>query len=294
MLISCPKCSSVYNLTNQNIPFEGKKFKCAECGNIWTVYPKDLKDVKIENQTENQVKAQIIRPAAAVDETQADIDAMFNRLSQDTKGLFSNYQTDSGSVWGRIWRKIQVFFTPVMLSCSILFIIFCFTFYIGYYNRYEIVGYVPKLEDFYNKLELESIYAGRDVEFQNVKVNDLEKGGKHYVEVTGQIYNKGKLSSQILPIKATMRNPEGELETEQTHFLTLKRLGPDFSAMFRILLDNKTTSAKKLTLSFDTEIIENMKREAEEAERARKEAAKVQKAKGSSFMFGLNKGMDKF
>ncbi|MEE6208356.1 MAG: hypothetical protein VZR95_09920, partial [Alphaproteobacteria bacterium] len=197
-------------------------------------------------------------------------------------------------IGGRIWRKIHVFFTPVMLVCTILLIIFGFTIYIGYYNRYEIVGIVPKLEDFYDKLELESIYAGRNVKFQNVKINDLEKGGKHYVEVTGFIYNEGTLSSQILPIKATMRTLDGEIETETSQFLTLKRLGPDFGAMFRILLDNKTTGAKKLTLTFDTEIIERMKREAEEAEKAKKEAEKVQKAKGSSFMFGMNKGMDKF
>lgn len=290
MLISCPKCSSVYNVINNRIPFEGKKFKCSECGHIWAVYPKDLKELELENQ----VKSQMIRPAAALEETQDDINAMFDRLSEDTKGLFSNYKADRGGILGRIVRKIHVFFTPVMLVCTILLVIFCFTVYIGYYNRYEIVGFVPKLEDFYNKVELESIYAGRDVKFQNVKVNDLEKGGKHYIEITGVIHNEGDLSSQILPIKATMTNLNGEVEAETSHFLTLKRLGPDFSAMFRILLDNKTTVAKKLTLTFDTEIIERMKREAEEAEKAKKEAEKTQKAKGASFMFGMNKGMDKF
>ncbi|MBO6290604.1 MAG: zinc-ribbon domain-containing protein [Alphaproteobacteria bacterium] len=290
MLISCPKCSSVFNVINNRIPFEGKKFKCSECGHIWTVYPKDLKELEVENQ----IKSQIIRPAAALEETQDDINAMFDRLSEDTKGLFSNYKADRGGFLERIMRKIHVFFTPVMLSCSILFVIFCFTLYIGYHNRYEIVGFIPKLEDFYNKLELESIYAGRDVKFQNVKITDLEKSGKHYVEVTGVIHNEGKFSSQILPIKATMTNLSGEVEAETSHFLTLKRLGPDFSAMFRILLDNKTTVAKKITLTFDTEIIARMKREAEEAEKARKEAEEAKKAKGSSFMFGLNKGMDKF
>ena len=50
MLISCPKCSSVYNLADSYVPESGKKFKCAECGNIWVVYPRDLKDVIPENK----------------------------------------------------------------------------------------------------------------------------------------------------------------------------------------------------------------------------------------------------
>ena len=41
MLISCPKCSSVYDISNKKIPAGGKKFKCAECDNIWVVYPQD-------------------------------------------------------------------------------------------------------------------------------------------------------------------------------------------------------------------------------------------------------------
>lgn len=290
MLISCPKCSSVYNLSDSHIPSDGKKFKCAECGNVWTVYPHDLKDV----MPEARVKSQIIRPAAAFEETQDDIEAMFNRLSQDTKGLFNNYTGNKGSLWGRIWRKIQVFFSPVMLICSILLVIFYFTLYIGYHNRYEIVGLIPKMEDFYNKIGLESIYAGRNIKFRNVLVNSIDKNGQHYVEISGLLRNEGKYNSQILPIKITMTDLDGNIEIETNQFLTLKRLDSNFSAMFRILLDNKTTEAKKVILTLDTEILEKMKREAEEAERARIEAEKTKKAKGSGFMFGLDKGMDKF
>ena len=77
MLISCPKCNSVYNLLNNRIPFDGKKFRCSQCGHVWTVYPKDVKDI----EPENMVRSQIIRPAAVFDENLDDINAMFERLS---------------------------------------------------------------------------------------------------------------------------------------------------------------------------------------------------------------------
>lgn len=287
MLISCPKCNSVYNLLNNHIPFSGKKFRCSQCGHVWTVYPKDVKDI----EPENMVKSQIIRPAAVFDENSEDINAMFDRLSQDTKGLFSNYQADSGGFWGRLRRKLQVFFSPTMTVCSILLIIFIFTIYIGYRNRYEIVGIMPKLEDFYNKIDLESIYAGRDVKFENVKIRDLDKNGKHYVEISGIIRNTGKLSSQILPIKAVMVNSNGEKEGEKTQVLTLKRLGPDFSAMFRILFNNKTTLGKKLSLTFDNEYYEKLKIEKAIEEEKKEKEEKIRKP---GFSFGMNKGLDRF
>ena len=287
MLISCPKCNSVYNLLNNHIPFSGKKFICSQCGHVWTVYPKDVKDI----EPENMVKSQIIRPAAVFDENSEDINAMFDRLSQDTKGLFSNYQADSGGFWGRLRRKLQVFFSPTMTVCSILLIIFIFTIYIGYRNRYEIVGIMPKLEDFYNKIDLESIYAGRDVKFENVKIRDLDKNGKHYVEISGIIRNTCKLSSQILPIKAVMINSNGDKEGEKTQVLTLKRLGPDFSAMFRILFNNKTTLGKKLSLTFDNEYYEKLKIEKAIEEEKKEKEEKIRKP---GFSFGMNKGLDSF
>ena len=39
MLISCPKCNAVYQVPENQIPADGKKFKCAECGEIWFVRP---------------------------------------------------------------------------------------------------------------------------------------------------------------------------------------------------------------------------------------------------------------
>lgn len=290
MLISCPKCNAVYVVSESQIPESGKKFKCAECGKVWDVKPEDLRNMEPENQ---EIKSQIVRPAAAYDNDEADLQEMFARMSQDTKGLFTNAK-EVGGYWGRMWRKIQVFFSPIMLNCTILLFIFGFTWYIAYYNRYEIVGLVPRLKDFYDKINLESIYAGKDVVFKNVYVRNIERRGKHFVEISGLLYNQGTLKSQILPIKAVMTNLNGEVEAEATKILTLKELSPEFSAVFRIVLDNKTTEAKKVSLTFDSQYYENIRR-AEEAARAAEEAKrKEREKKNKSFNFGMDKGFDNF
>ena len=286
MLISCPKCNAVYQVAAESIAPEGKRFKCAECDNVWTVYPEDAQNLDPEVPEVPHIQTQI-RPNMTLPQVEVkkeavkekplpkeepkpqpkpepapvsqrstnpddDLKEMFQRLQRDTKGLFNNeaprVQEDK---YATIKRKAQLIFSPMMINCSIALFIILATLFIGYKNRYEIVGYIPVLEDFYDKLDMESIYAGRDIVFQDVEVKHTERKGQHFIEIYGQIYNKSKLKSQILPIKATMRNMQGEIAAETTKVLTMRTLEPKFSSIFLIVLENKTADAKQITLTFD-------------------------------------------
>ena len=96
MLISCPKCNAVYQVPENQIPADGKKFKCAECGEIWFVRPQakpketvvplaSVVSKTAEQPAKIQINPQIISTEAAKND---DLEKMFNRLSKDTKGLF--------------------------------------------------------------------------------------------------------------------------------------------------------------------------------------------------------------
>lgn len=246
MLISCPKCNAVYMVTEKQIPQDGKKFKCAECGRVWTVMPEDLKNIEPES---GQIKTQLVRPASSYEMDESDIEDMFNRLSRDTKGLFNN-ASSADSVWERFRRKWQVFLSPVTRNSLLLTVIIASFLYISYAYRYEFVHYVPQLEYFYNKIELESIYKGRNVVFKNVNTRNITRSGKHFVEISGLVYNQGEMKSALLPIKAVMKKENGEIVSETVKTLTLDRLNPDFGAVFRIVMPNDTPESKKVLLSF--------------------------------------------
>ena len=135
MLISCPKCNAVYQIPDGKIPANGKKFKCAECGEVWTVRPQDVKGVKTEEKTaqvpssasvaaaflpqaENSnphVKPQIISPQTTQN---SDVENMFNRLSQDTKGLFNN-NTSSNTNTNNGWRPCPVYLSVMSVKISL-------------------------------------------------------------------------------------------------------------------------------------------------------------------------------
>lgn len=267
MLISCPKCNAVYQIPDGKIPAEGKKFKCAECSEVWTVRPQDVKGVKTEEktaqvpssasvaaafspQTENSnphVKPQIISPQTTQN---SDVENMFNRLSQDTKGLFNNNaSSDTGAE--RWKRRFIMFFSPFMVNCCLLILIFAFTIYIGYTNRFYLVSNIPQLENFYKKIGINSLLKGRGLVFQNLQSRYVERQGKFFVEVSGSIYNESDMKSLVMPIKAELYNAEGEKLSETIKVLTLDRLEPNFSAVFRILLPDTGLEDKIINLSFD-------------------------------------------
>lgn len=261
MLISCPKCSAVYQVPDGQIPADGKKFKCAECGEVWFVRPivetKEEKPapvaVPVKNQDVSretaQVKSQVVRPEITQED---DLAQMFNRLSQDTKGLFGDKEQKS-SLWSRLKRKLTLLFSPLMINCIILLVIFAFTIFIGYANRYELVSVLPQLENFYNKMGVESIYKGRGLVFQNVTARNVERHGRLFVEVSGKVANQSSMTSAVLPIKATLLRSDGTIESETVKILTLDKLESGFNALFHILLPDNTLEEKKVILVFDAE-----------------------------------------
>lgn len=270
MLISCPKCNAVYQVPESQIPADGKKFKCAECGEIWFVRPQaepkesvasvapTVSKTATEQPAKVQINPQIISTEAAKDD---DLEKMFNRLSQDTKGLFSGKESADTRL-ERAKRKFLMFFSPFMINCSILLFIFACTLYIGYANRFELVSAVPQLENFYNKLGINSLYKGKNLVFQNVSARNIERDGKAYVEISGNVYNDGDMTSIVLPIKASLQHLDGSIESEAVKNLTLDRLEPNFRALFRILLPDSSLDEKKVILSFDENALPKSKEKA--------------------------------
>lgn len=278
MLISCPECNAVYKISSDNIPDEGKKFKCAECSHIWLVKPEDLKNIEpeVENITENSdnssekntvenkdnvtkseteevVKPQVSITSSVYDPSNPDIQSMFEKMSQDTKGLFSGAKSSESKK--DIWRrKMQVFWSPMMLNGTLGVIALIFTTAVIYFNRFEIVDFIPRLEDFYNKLNIESIHNGKDIVFKDVAIRNINRKGQNFVEVYGLLYNESDMKSKIPPVRAILLNPDKSTAAESVKVLTLSTLDPQFSAVFRILIPNDTPLSKTVRLIFDTKI----------------------------------------
>lgn len=55
MLLTCPSCNVSYELS-VTLPDEGRKVRCAQCGNVWTAYPGDDTAQELESAVEPEVE----------------------------------------------------------------------------------------------------------------------------------------------------------------------------------------------------------------------------------------------
>ena len=272
MLISCPKCVAVYDIEADKIPEQGRRFKCIECGHIWNVLPQEVSQI----EPENKPKAQIILPSED-EHHNDDVHEMFNRLSQNTNDLFTdsekytvkitendNYtkqpqraidrETDGIGIFK---RKMQVFFSPLFLNSLLILIIAALTTYIGYYNRYDVVRFIPSMENVYDNFNIASVRYGQDIAFEQVTTKQIQRGRKYFIEVSGRLFNKGKYKAKLFPVKATMLNLSDEIVAEDVKFIMPDSLAPQMSSLFFFVLENKTMKPKKINLSFVTDNHQN-------------------------------------
>lgn len=83
MLIRCPNCKVCYRISEELVPEKGRRFRCAKCGNVWTVMPADLFEETPENEAEIYVPEEHKAEAVAAEmEKSAPYDAgMSDELS---------------------------------------------------------------------------------------------------------------------------------------------------------------------------------------------------------------------
>lgn len=266
MLISCPKCSSVYDISNKKIPAAGKKFKCAECDNIWVVYPpKDNNDTKQKSKTLQQhensdvfyditkntdIGFANIKNSEAVD----DVNIMFNRLSQNTKSLFKSANSvDSMNMFEKIKHYIANTFSIYTMIGILLPVFIVLSLILMYFYRYEITAKIPAMSYIYTKFGVESLYKGKDLVFTNVNIRNIKENGNNYIEISGRIHNSGKYTVVLLPVKAMIINRSGQIEQQALQMLQEHLLEPDFGALFRIIMPrpNHQDGIVRLTMEKD-------------------------------------------
>lgn len=249
MLISCPRCNSVYMVKAEQVPEKGKKFKCAECEKIWTVMPKDLFELEPEQK---KFKTQKVRTASEFDGDDENIRKMFEMLDRDTKGLFENEPEPytSNEELNKLIRKAKINISAIMINGIVMIVILFLSTLIAYFNRYDVVNIVPRMKYFYDKLGIECIYHGRDLKFTEVSTKHISRKGKHYIEAHGVIMNTGKYKSTIPPIKAVVSEVGGEPLIEVIKEPTISTIDAHFSSLFRVLIESTDSKSKLLEISF--------------------------------------------
>lgn len=242
MLISCPKCNSVYNISETRVPGGGKKFKCAECGQVWKVFPQDVQSIEPESKNSDN--------NSGIEND--DINIMFSRLSHDTKNLFAGENFAQGvTAADKLRSFFRNFFSAYTVIAFLLVLSIILAAYLIHQKRYDIVSDIPAMEKVYNRFKVESVYNGRNLIFRDVRIREIGYGRGYAVEISGRLHNSGNMTVKTLPIKASFIDKYGNIESEITDLLPPHRITPGSSILFRIVADNPSDRISKVKLTLD-------------------------------------------
>ena len=166
-----------------------------------------------------------------------------------------------------------------------MIVILILSAFIAYFDRYDVVRIIPRMQYFYDKFDIDCIYYGRDLKFTEVDNKHITKKGKHYIEAYGVIENEGNYKSEVPPIKAVVSTVSGNPLVELVKNPVIPSIDAHFSSLFRILIESTDNEAKLLELSFLSR--EEQAQRAEEA-LANNDAKAVDKNQGKRKRFDLN------
>ncbi len=272
MLVSCPKCKVSYAIEADKIPENGRKLRCAKCGEIWVCHKEDLFEAGMEQKSpleENAEKTAVSEDASSqpveTEESSVTVDTgvtaepekqapdemkeIFARLSQQTESIFA--EEKALPIHERFWTKVKfalglhktankVYFAGAFL---LLFLLLMF------YVRFDVVRLVPEMEKVYSAVGIVSRIPGEGLEFQNVIRNEYEEDYVRKLEIKGFLANTKSQTINIPVIRVELLDKETDMLYEQEQEAPLKRLGAGSRMAFRIVITKPHLMTKYIYLT---------------------------------------------
>ena len=269
MLLYCPKCKTGYAVEPELIPENGKKMRCARCGEIWFCTRDDLVEPQPEPPVnkaegtdvpaETEVSAVPAEgsPAEPEDETASEpapetavMNDIFARLSTQTQDLFRQEQTRPAA--SRLFSRLKHMLGldhPGTLKYYLLLLLFLAA--LGLFAaRFEIVRAFPRAEAFYAALGIDAKIVGEGLEFQNVVRREYEEDYVRKLEIKGYIANTNPFEVEMPLIRVEVLDKNTNLLQALNDKTPLAVLEAEGRMAFRIVLNRPSPLAKYVVLTF--------------------------------------------
>ena len=232
MLIKCPKCQVTYELADDLVPQSGLKMRCNSCGEVFKAYPEDA--VK-EPLTEKQKKQNVLK--------------MFERFSQTTDNIFSPESDLPQPVPAKV-RIVHLTHYKNTINYILLILVILVMLALLYLMRFDVVRYVPKAESLYQKFGIESVYAGTNLQFINIKTEEFIDQNVSKIKITGVIDNPSSYQMKVLPVLVSIYDENGQKLLEERTILPQKRTFPNYKLPFELVVVNPIPLQKNIHITF--------------------------------------------
>jgi len=233
MLIKCPKCQIIYEIDDSRVSPNGLKMHCNKCGEIFKAYPEDAVD---DEKTAAEKKLNILN--------------MFKRFAGEQEDLFRPSLHQNIPVQPSKVRIVHLTHYKNNINCFLILIILFIITALLYFLRYDVVRFVPNTEKLYQKLGIESVQKGFNLQFMNINTQEIVVNNVSKIKITGIINNLTPYQMTVLPIKVIVYNQNGEKLLDTTHYLPQTRTRPNYKLPFEIIVTNPTPNKKNIHITF--------------------------------------------
>ena len=189
MILTCPSCSSRYNVDAAAFQQKARKVRCANCGHRWKAQPPvddpQSADLELESPAVEKSKEQVQAAVAAA-----------NPVRRPAAATHEKLRASKPVGW-----MLSVGVVVLLLVSAII-------------GRNGIVGKFPATAAVYQSVGL-SIDQDFGLEFKDVTLDWQREGGAFVLVVEGEIVNLSEANQVIPPVRMAILDGEGrELQHE--------------------------------------------------------------------------------
>jgi len=248
MIVSCPACSTRYNLPPQQLGSKGRKVRCKKCGHNWIQAPAGAaaEAPATASSPSELSSARTVQPPAALradDESGTASAPPFDREPADDWGSRLGGAFDGGFGGGfgeeqqeperggrgrRLMAAARSVLQWLGLAAGITGLV---VFMIS--ARTDIVALWPPAARLYDAVGLTVEPPGAGLQLQNVKSEQQIKDGAVMLVVEGQIVNVSELDRDVPAVLAVSIGPDHKPVHKWRIPVSLPHLAPGAIATFR-------------------------------------------------------------
>ncbi len=229
MLIKCPQCQVIYNIDDNVLNDQGLKMHCSQCNSVFTAFLSDALP-KDPETSKNEVAE------------------MFEKTYGDNiEDLFAPELSNRSKTKIRVIRSMVY---KNKINWFLILIILALFSSLLYFLRYDVVRYAPNAEKFYQKLGIESIQDGRYLQLDHLSTEEFVSDNISKIKIKGIINNPSEYTLNILPLKVSCYDQNGQKISETFHRIDQTRTYPHFKIPFEVVLTNPTPGYKNIQITF--------------------------------------------
>lgn len=187
MQITCPTCSTRYNLPDNSVPPAGRKVKCRQCGHVWMQFPPAQEEEHFERTalyTDSEDLTEV-RPVRSMPSA-------------------PSYRDESNAPPSKTKRRFPLpSVAQIALAASVIGVLVG-----GFMAREQIVYLWPPANLIYQTVGIGVPPPGAGLQLQNSRSEQRQEGGALVLVVEGQIVNVSDRPLKVPRVRAMALDAE--------------------------------------------------------------------------------------